>query len=170
MFLGRGQGLSFMRKTIIILYSVSAACSTCSRRLPHHKSNTRVCRSHFAERSVSCANIYSISSLPFPRWLERCHMCAARTDFCLLQPCGVASNLIKSNLWDSKIHCIFFLPFTFVFASGRLGSSTVFTFRQSKFAQIYSGNHAPLYPECLSRSHSTYKLQCTSSHGSWVAA
>lgn len=101
-------------------------------------------------RSVRCANIYSISSHSIAmEWLTHSHshvigkhMCATSLHRIFrVQAYGVASNSL-SNPWIR----IFFHGISSVagsaylffrsFIRSSLGSTTVFTFRQSKFAEI----------------------------------
>lgn len=96
--------------------------------------------------SVSCANIYSIPS--HPTW----HMCASS----LGMRCRAMIAQSNLRLWKFTAFFTFFLRFGW-------GSTMVFTFRQCKFAEIYSGNHALLCAECLSFISDThFSFECVS--------
>lgn len=133
-----GDGLSFMGKTIIIivfrwLHAASTHSFAGSSQIKY------VLRSPVCRCSVSCANIYSISS--HPTW----HMCASS----LAMRCH--ATIVQSNLRLWKFTAFSYVLPVHIFLAFQLRfDDGIFTFRQCKFAEIYSGNHALLCAECLS--------------------
>lgn len=132
--------LSFMRKTIIfIMCCVSSGCNV--QHLLAGSSQIK-----YVRQSASCANIYSISSL------QSLHS----SDGCLLSTCACQVFFHSSGHVVSRHTYSQTFQFETAFFRSPFPSIPVWIRRQclpfdkSKFAEIYSGNHALLCAECLS--------------------